>query len=289
MVLPAGQENAMPRSTRTELASETPASRLDAETADPRFMLSLARGLLVLHSFEHAYSLNLSSAGRLTGLSRATVRRCFYTLQRLGYVSEGEGGFVVTPKLLSLGALFRQSTDLAATARQVLKGLMESTGESCVFGTIEGTEVMAIASATPANRLVSINLNRRIPLHCSALGRMCLAGQSPEQLEEYLRGAPFARFTDRTKCSARELRAEIDVVRAQDHAFVDEELEPGLRSLSVPVRDSSAQTIGAVGVVTVRQLSPREIKALVRRARSSAAELGARMAPRGLTGPLATA
>lgn len=271
----------MGRTSRNELASDTPASKLDAETADPRFMLSLARGLLVLHSFEHAYSLNLSSAGRLTGLSRATVRRCFYTLQRLGYLSEGEDGFVVTPKLLSLGGLFRQSTDLAATARQVLKGLMENTGESCVFGTIEGAEVMAIASATPANRLVSINLNRRIPLHCSALGRMCLAARSSEQIEEYLRGAPFAKFTDKTKCTARELRVEIDAVRMHDHAFVDQELEPGLRSISVPVRNSSAQTIGAVAVVTVRQLSPRDIKALVRRARSSAAELGARVAPVG--------
>ncbi|HEY3786133.1 MAG TPA: IclR family transcriptional regulator C-terminal domain-containing protein [Steroidobacteraceae bacterium] len=268
----------MPRTTQP-LSSDTPAGKLDAETVDPRFMLSLARGLLVLHAFEHAYSLNLSSAGRLTGLSRATVRRCFYTLQRLGYVSEGEDGFVVTPKLLSIGGLFRQSTDLAATARQVLKSLMEATGESCVFGTIEGVEVLAVASATPPNRVVSINLNRRIPLHCSALGRVCLAGQSTEQLEDYLRGAPFARFTDRTKFTAKELRTEIDAVRTQDHAFVDEELEPGLRSVSVPVRNASAQTIGAVAVVTVRQLSSREVRGLVRHARSSAAELGARVAP----------
>ena len=260
------------------LSSDTPAGELAAETADPRFMLSLARGLLVLHSFEHAYSLNLSSAARLTGLSRATVRRCFYTLQRLGYMSEIEGGFVVTPKLLSLGGLFRHANALAASARKVLRGLMEAIGESCVFGTIEGSEVLALASATPVDRVVSINLKRRIPLHCSALGRMCLAGQSAKQLKDYLRGAPFARFTDRTKYTAKELRAEIEVVRAQDHAFVDEELEPGLRSISVPVRNQSRQTVGALAVVMVRQLSPREILGLVRHARSSAAELGQHVA-----------
>jgi IclR family pca regulon transcriptional regulator len=260
---------------RNSTTGETPAQRLDTETADSRFMLSLARGLLVLHAFERSYDLTLSSASSLTGLPRATVRRCFYTLQRLGYITEGEGGFVLLPKLLDLANLFRQSTSLAAAARRVVTGLMEVTGEPCVFGMFEDKEIIAVANATPVNRVVSIDLDSKIPLHCSALGRMCLAALSAERLNDYLRGAPFPKLTPKTRCTAEDLRGAIDEIKAQDYAFVDEELEPGLRSVCVPVRDRSSQIIGALCVLTVRQLSLLDIKRLVRHARSFAVGLGA--------------
>ena len=262
-------------------SKETPAEKLDPETADPRFMLSLARGLLVLHAFERSYDLTLSGASQLTGLSRATVRRCFYTLQKLGYVAEGESGFVLLPKLLGLANVFRQSANFAATARRAVKGLMEATGDSCVFGMFDRTEVVAVANATPANRMVSIDLNSKLPLHCSALGRTCLAAQSARQLDEYLRGAPFAKLTDKTRYTAEALREAIGQVKAQDYAFVDQELELGLRSVAVPVRNPLAETIGALCVVTVRQLSPLEIKRLVRHARHFARQLKAHMEPAG--------
>jgi IclR family transcriptional regulator, pca regulon regulatory protein len=262
---------------RNSPTGETPAQRLDAETADSRFMLSLARGLLVLHAFERSYDLTLSSASSLTGLSRATVRRCFYTLQRLGYVTAGESGFVLLPKLLGLANLFRQSTSFAAAARRAVKGLMQITGEPCVFGMFEGREMIAVANATPANRVVSIDLDSKIPLHCSALGRMCLAALSAKQLNEYLRGAPFRKLTAKTRCTAEDLREAINEVKSQDYAFVDEELELGLRSVCVPIRNSSSQIIGGLCVVTVRQLSLLDIKRLVRHAKSFAFDLGAHM------------
>ncbi len=255
----------------------TPAEKLDAETADGRFMLSLARGLLVLHAFERSYDLTVSSASGMTGLSRATVRRCFYTLQRLGYVAEEQDGFVLSPKLLGLANVFRRSGNFAEATRRAVKGLMETTGESCVFGIFDGTEVTAVANATPANRMVSIDLDSKIPLHCSALGRVCLAGLPARRLDAYLRRAPFAKLTPHTRCTAAELRSAIEEVRKQDYAYIDEELELGLRSVSVPVRNSLSDTAGALCVVTVRQLSPADIKRLVRHANSFARDLGAHM------------
>jgi IclR family pca regulon transcriptional regulator len=258
--------------------TETPAGKLDTETRDPRFMLSLARGLLVLCAFEQAQALTLASASRLTGLPRATVRRCFYTLQKLGYVEGGEEGFTLTRKILALAGLFHQRTDAFARVQGVLKQLTKTTGEPCVFGTIDGEDALIIARASPAGRIVSFNLGRRISLHCSALGRMCLASWPPERLEEYLRRAPFTKFTQKTKSTARELRAAIEAARESDYAVVDNELELGVRAVSVPVRDSALQTVGAVSVVTVRPLSRAELKTMLRHARAAAPEIGAYLA-----------
>ena len=254
--------------------SETPAEKLDTETRDPRFMLSLARGLLVLRAFEQAQTLTLASASRLTGLPRATVRRCFYTLQKLGYLKGGEEGFRLTRKIRSLAGLFHEPTDVFAKIQDILNALTKTTGEPCVFGAIDGEDALIIARAAPAGRIVSFNLGKKIALHCSGLGRMCLASWPTERLEKYLRHATFTKFTEKTKCTPKELHAAIDSARRLDYALVNDELELGVRALSVPVRDSAQLTLGAVSVITVRLLSRAEIKLLLQQVQSAAREIG---------------
>ena len=66
---------------------------------DPRFMLSLARGLAVLRAFEGRRSLTISEAAEISGLSRSSAGRCLYTLERLGYVAGDNGVFRLQPGL----------------------------------------------------------------------------------------------------------------------------------------------------------------------------------------------
>jgi IclR family transcriptional regulator, pca regulon regulatory protein len=261
---------------------ETPAGKLDPETEDPRFMLSLARGLLVLDAFAQTQTHTLASVSRLTGLPRATVRRCLYTLQKMGYVSEVEGSFTVTRKVLSLAGLFRQETYVFAQVQAALSALTKATGELSVFGTIDGEEALILARAEPIARIVSFNLGRRIPVHCSAMGRAYLSGVSTERLEDLLRRAPFPKLTDKTKSTAEELRAAIETARQSGYSVVDDELELGVKAVAVPVRDSAQKAIGAVSVVTVRPLARAEFKVLLRHIQQSAREIGEQLAAANL-------
>lgn len=263
--------------------SETPAEKLDSETQDPRFMLSLARGLLVLDAFSRTHTHTLASASRLTGLPRATVRRCLYTLQKLGFVDEAQGGFTLTRKVLSLAGLFRQETYVFAQLQADLRTLTQVTGEPSVFGTIDGDHTLILARAAPAARIVSFNFGRRIPVHCSATGRACLASGPPDRIEALLRRAPFPKLTDKTKTTARELRAAIEAARQCGYAVVDDELELGLKAIAVPVFDTAERAMGAVSVVTVRPLSRTEFKALLRHLQTSAREIGEHLAAANLS------
>ncbi len=265
------------------IRSETPAGKLSSETQDPRFMLSLARGLLVLNAFEQSHMHTLASVSRLTGLPRATVRRCLFTLQKLGYVSEVERGFTLTRKVLSLASLFHQATDVFSQVQGVLKALTKTTGEPCVFGSLDGEDALILARAAPAGRIVSFNFGRRIPLHCSALGRACLASGPAEKVEEFLQRAPFTRLTDKTKCSAKELRAAIEATRHCGYAVVDDELEWGVKSVAVAVYDSAQKAVGAVAVVTVRSLARTELKAMLEHIQASAREIGEHLAAGNLS------
>ena len=69
----------------------SPAREIAALNGDPNFMTSLARGLVVIRAFtEQRRKLTIAQISERTGIPRAAVRRCLYTLEKLGYV-EAEG------------------------------------------------------------------------------------------------------------------------------------------------------------------------------------------------------
>src|SRR3546814_1074221 len=86
----------------------------DTRIADPNYMQSLARGLDVLRAFERHASLSAAEAARLSGLNRPSASRCLHTLQCLGYVSEENGRYALTPRFLPLASGYLSSSPLAS-------------------------------------------------------------------------------------------------------------------------------------------------------------------------------
>ena len=70
---------------------------------DPLFMTSLARGLLVIRAFSGPRRRRtIAEISRATGLSRAAVRRCLYTLCELGYAERSNHAYRLLPKVLGI-------------------------------------------------------------------------------------------------------------------------------------------------------------------------------------------
>ena len=93
------------------------ASDMDVFSGDPHFMLSLARGLLVLQAFASlGPKVTVSQAARATGLARATVRRCLYTLAKVGYVRLEGTAFVLEARCLPLASAYLRDLGPGASA-----------------------------------------------------------------------------------------------------------------------------------------------------------------------------
>ncbi|MCP9485314.1 MAG: hypothetical protein MSC30_05610, partial [Gaiellaceae bacterium MAG52_C11] len=102
----------------------------------------------------------------------------------------------------------------------------------------------------PANRImsVSISVGTRFPAFATSMGRVLLAGQTDEWLAGYLESADLTPMTSRTIESPAQLVVEIERVRRQGWAMVDQELEEGLRSLAAPIHDSAGRVAAAMNV-----------------------------------------
>lgn len=119
----------------------------DPFKGDPNFMASLARGLEVIQAFTPQRPLlSISQISQKTGIPRAAVRRCLYTLSKLGFVYAEDGkNFQLRPRILALGHAWLASTPLARSAQPVLRHLSEMLNESCSIATLDGDDILYIA------------------------------------------------------------------------------------------------------------------------------------------------
>lgn len=233
--------------------------RLVADEALPErpdvFVQSLERGLAVIRAFSRDQArLSLTEVAKITGMTRAAARRYLLTLQYLGYVGCDGRQFHLKPSVLQLGYSYLSSLSLAEVAQQYLVDLAESLHESASVSVLEGEDVVYIARASTARVMsISLTVGARLPAYCTSMGRVLLAALSDEKLDAYLATAKLEKLTPYTIADADALRAQLEIVRGQGYCILDQELEDGVRSVAVPLRDAS----GVVGAMNVSSSAAR--------------------------------
>lgn len=240
----------LPDAAGDEVAA-TPADDISAQAGDPNFMASLARGLAVIEAFSpQRRQMSISQISQKTGIPRAAVRRCLYTLAKLGFVSAEDGrNFALRPRILSLGHAYLASTPLAKAAQPVLRDVSNRLHESSSIAILDGDEILYIARAS-TSRIMTIDLDigSRLPAVYTSMGRVLLAHLPEDEREACLGRAKLIQYTAHTLMTVEALRAELARVRAQGYAVIDQELELGLRSIAVPIAAPDGKVVAAINV-----------------------------------------
>jgi IclR family pca regulon transcriptional regulator len=230
------------------MGDNRPVQEKEGFDGNPDFVLSLARGLTVIEAFqERPDGATVGDIAARTGLSRAAVRRLLITLELLGYASHNGPVYRLGSRVLRLGFSFLSSNSLSALASPILEEITATVHESSSLSILDGDEIVYLARSV-ARRVMSVGLSigSRLPAYCTSMGRVMLAALSPEELGDYLKRAERKPLTPNTIWAKRALVAELQRVRNQGYALVDQELEIGLRSLAVPVRTRAGSVVGAI-------------------------------------------
>src|SRR6201992_2637271 len=229
----------------------TPASALDIYTGDPNFMTSLARGLVVIQAFTQQHpEMTVSQLTVKRGLSRAAVRRCLYTLTKLGIAGAEDGSrYSLRPRMLTLSPTCTTSNTLSSAAQPILERMSAALHESFSVATLDGEDIVYIAR-TQVNRIMAVDLHigSRLPAYCTSMGRILLAYLPNEQLEQYLARVDLVPRTTRTITSVEKLRLALRNIRRNGYAICDQEYEVGLRSIAVPVYSSSGRVVATLNL-----------------------------------------
>ncbi|MGC1184114.1 MAG: IclR family transcriptional regulator [Candidatus Dormiibacterota bacterium] len=221
-----------------------------ADGRSPDFVQSLERGLAVIRAFgAERPQLTLSEVAKATGLTRAAARRFLLTLVQLGYARSEGRYFSLRPRVLELGYAYLSALGLSEVAQPHLEELGARVHESASISVLDGMDIVYVVRA-PSRRImsVSIALGTRFPAYAASMGRVLLAGLGQRELDDYLAEVQFQPLTPNTIVDEIRLREVLDEIRQQGYATVDQELELGLRSVAVPIRDGRGAVIAAMNV-----------------------------------------
>jgi IclR family transcriptional regulator, pca regulon regulatory protein len=253
----AAREEQMPATSRVQkgLARSVVAKAGNRPTSGtPRnadqFVQSFAKGLSVIRAFgPQTRTLTLSQVSAQTGLSRAAARRILLTLQTLQYVRPEGRNFSLTPKILDLGYSYLSTTPLWNVAEPIMEDVVNVLHESCSASVLDGTEIVYILRV-PTKKIMTINLSigSRLPAFCTSMGRVLLGELSDEALAAVLNKSKLKSYASRTETNPMRLKKIIREDHQQGWSLVDQELEEGLVSLSVPLRDRNGKVLAAMNV-----------------------------------------
>lgn len=210
----------------------------------------LGKGLAIIELFnETRRRMAISEAASLTGLTRAAARRYLLSLVHLGYAEFDGKFFSLTPRVMRLGHAYLAMTPLAKLLQPYVDSIAREAGDPSMAAILDDTDVICIAQAAPP-RLVftSLSVGSRLPAYSTALGRVLLAYASTEWLEGYWRKVRFEARTPKSLCTRKDLECELTAVRNSGYAVVDEEVELGLRTIAVPIRNTRGIVLAALNV-----------------------------------------
>ena len=226
------------------------------------FVQSLSRGLTVIRALSGTEPLTLSEVARASELSRASARRFLLTLEELGYVRQSGGRFALTARVLELGFAYLSALGLPEVAQPHLERLVKRVHESSSVSVLDGESIVYVARV-PTQRImtVTVSVGTRFPAYATSMGRVLLAALEPQAREELLGRIELEPLAHETITTRAQLHDELERVRAQGYAIVDQELESGLRSVAAPIRCRRDRVIAAINLaVQASRVSVAEIK-----------------------------
>jgi IclR family transcriptional regulator, acetate operon repressor len=212
-------------------------------------------------------------------LPKPTLYRMLAMLESAGLAAREPASrrYAPGPRLAALGRNVMLNATLRAERHAILARLVDEIGETCNFTMLDGDRVIYL-DRVEADWPLRMNLSSgsRVPLHCSASGKLLLAFLPKASRERLMGHLALAAYTGTTITDAKRLAAQLARIRADRYATDNEEFHAGLVCVAVPVVDARKRASAAVAVhaPVSRMPLPRALQFLPQLRRAAAAMAG---------------
>ena len=219
-------------------------------TSEPGRTVS-SRLLEVLFAFEgrHAHP-TIADLTRTTGIPRPTVHRLVAELLAVGALQRDDRGrLAVGLRLWQLGTLAPLSEPLRTLAQPFIEDLYAALHQHVQLAVLEGQEAVIIERISAPNAVPLVSqVGGRLPLHCSAVGKVLLSHSEQAFVDRVLTGE-LRQYTARTVTDPSELRRQIAACRRTGTAEVRGELSDQADSVATRILDAQGRTVAALSIV----------------------------------------
>jgi DNA-binding IclR family transcriptional regulator len=195
--------------------------------------------------------LSLDDLTQLCGLPKPSVYRILGTLQRGGLVQREPAAkrYCIGARLSTLALEVMMRSPQRARRHAILQQLVTGIGETCNLTMLDGNEVLyldRVETTSPVR--VHLAAGSRVPLHCTASGKLFLSQLTESQVATLLGPGPYKRFTENTIVDPEALQKALRRIRSEGIGTDVGEFLEGSVALAVPVTDGTGRVCATVAV-----------------------------------------
>ncbi|OGO20617.1 MAG: hypothetical protein A2144_02950 [Chloroflexi bacterium RBG_16_50_9] len=216
-------------------------------------MKTVKKALDILEVFLNTRrEISISELASITGQNISTVHGILHELIRRGYIRQPErrGKYSLGLKISGFNGALSKTAAIVEIAKPFMVELSKQVNETVNIAVRNGNYAINISIIHSPHRLrVVTDDNSGIPLYCTAVGKIFLAGMTNKELVEYFDNEKLVSSTPNTVTDARLLKKQIQVIRDEGVAYDDEECDIGIRNVAAPVKDYYGNIAAAIGVL----------------------------------------
>ena len=241
---------------------------------------TLIRGFLIVEEIVKAdRPVSSTWLAEKLGLPKPTVHRVAQQLEREGLLQREPGGkrFTGGRRLRNLATTTLSNSVLNAHRTAILQDLSREVGETCNITTLDGHEILYLDRVeTNWPYRIHLPIGSRLPLHCTATGKLFLANMTPKIRHRLIRTLDLTRYTPRTITDPDKLEGQLREIAAEGVGYNTGEYLEGMVAVSVPVIGEDNRMCFAIAVhaPSVRK-SLSELRQYLPNLRHAAARLAA--------------
>lgn len=216
---------------------------------------TVSNALRMLEAFYSDSELGVTELARRLGLHKNNVFRLLATLQQSGYIEQCSetDRYHLGTRCLELGHAFSRDHTLMKRSRPILEELSRRTRETAHIGVLRDFEVVHLDGVQAEQLLLTaLRVGRRLPAHCTALGKVLLGFADKPLRDDYGKWiASTSRLTPRTAATivdSDKLLDQLGSVSVRGFAVDNEECEAGMACVAAPVFGAGGEVVAALSV-----------------------------------------
>jgi len=242
---------------------------------------SVASALRLLKTFSgEEVEIGISGLAKRLGVAKSTAHRLATTLVSEGFLEQNpdNGRYHLGLTLFVLGAEMRNSMDISARLKPLLRSMRDSTDETIHLAVLDDTSIVYLHNLESRQAIcIRSSCGTRKPAYCTSEGRVLLAYAPAETVARALKQKIPPR-TPATITDPARLSQILAEVRTCGYAIDDQESEIGMRAIAVPIRDVSGEIVAATSLAAPAQrLTKSELRKLVPVMLAAAEKMSARL------------
>jgi DNA-binding IclR family transcriptional regulator len=240
---------------------------------------SLTKAIDIIEATVHPTAASTTAQlAAMLGLAKPTAHRLVGTLRELGFLQRdpGSGQLIEGNRLVALSLNVLASAARRGPRHSILDALAEKTGETANLGVMAAGQVVYVDRVETKWPLgLRFDAGSRVPIHCTALGKMFLSHMPERQRRKYLTTLPLTRYTENTHTDPESLERDLERIRADGVSFDNCEFMSGVVCLAVPVLGPDSRVVAGIAFsapearLTVEE-ARRHVPALMEAARKMA-------------------